>query len=95
LHCQSLIGWQYGKAIRRCTPVVLYAVSQEYWNKFVTGAKKVAMEMLKSVTQFFKAQFTQNKLDGLLKLMELEHIKKMHTAQDKEGALQEDLHVQG
>ncbi len=51
--------------------------------------------MLKSVTQFFKAQFTQNKLDGLLKLMELEHIKKMHTAQDKEGALQEDLHVQG
>jgi hypothetical protein len=32
--------------------------------------------MLKSVTQFLKAQFTQNKLDGLLKLMELEHIKK-------------------
>ena len=51
--------------------------------------------MLKSVTQFLKAQFTQNKLDGLLKLMELEHINKMHIAQGKEGALQEDLHVQG
>jgi hypothetical protein len=34
------------------------------------------METLESVTKVFEAQFMQNKLDGLLKCMELERIKK-------------------
>ncbi len=32
--------------------------------------------MFESITKFFKAQFNQNKIDGMLEHMELKHIKK-------------------
>ncbi len=45
-------------------------------NKFVTAGKKLKTKTFKSVTKFFKAQFTTNKNVGTLKCMELKCIKK-------------------
>jgi hypothetical protein len=45
-------------------------------NKFVTAGKKLKPKMFETVTEFFEAQFNQNKVDGMLKCMELECIKK-------------------
>ncbi len=45
-------------------------------NKFVTVGKKLETKTFKSVTKFFKAQFTTNKNVGMLKCMELKRIKK-------------------
>jgi hypothetical protein len=41
-----------------------------------TAGKKLKTKTFKSVTEFFKAQFNQNKNDGTLKCMELMSIKK-------------------
>jgi hypothetical protein len=45
-------------------------------NKFVTSGRKINTKTFELVTEFFEAQFTTNKNDGMLKCMELEHIKK-------------------
>jgi hypothetical protein len=45
-------------------------------NKFVTAGKKLETETsFKSVTEFFEAQFTTNKNDGMPKRMELKRTK--------------------
>ncbi len=45
-------------------------------NKFAKAGKKLKTKTFKSVTEFFKAQFTTNKNNGTLECMELERIKK-------------------
>jgi hypothetical protein len=45
-------------------------------NKFVTAGRKLDTKTFKLVTEFFEAQFTTNKNNGMLECMELEHIKK-------------------
>jgi hypothetical protein len=45
-------------------------------NKFVTVGRKLNTKTSKLVTEFFEAQFTTNKNDGMLERMELKHIKK-------------------
>jgi hypothetical protein len=45
-------------------------------NKFVALGRKLNTNTFESVTEFFEAQFTTNKNNGILKCMELECIKK-------------------
>jgi hypothetical protein len=45
-------------------------------NKFITVGKKLKTKTFESITKFFEAQFTTNKNDGMLELMEFKRIKK-------------------
>jgi hypothetical protein len=73
---------------------------QWYWmsfykndrNKFVTAGKKLKTKMLGSITKFFKAQFNQNKVDGMLECMELERIKK-HAHLKLKSKLRDKIHM--
>jgi hypothetical protein len=60
-------------------------------NKFIAG-KKLETKMLESITKFFEIQFKQNKVDGMLKRMELKCMK-ARSSLIEEQALQQDLHV--
>jgi hypothetical protein len=59
-------------------------------NKFVTTNKKLKTERFETVTEFFEAQFNQNKVDGMLERMELRRIKK-HTHPKLKGKLRDKI----